>query len=166
MATRKMVAEAGLRRILAAMRVLSLLLFLAVLLAGAPLRGAARVEIPSMRTSIYVGTVTLDTSTLARDGETYTATYEARVWPWFFCNETGRMVITVPDADLARLSAGEMIEFTGEAFNHKNKPRRVTGRAQPAGPGRGEGRIKVRIGVDDIELIFNGDYRFEDAPAR
>lgn len=141
------------------------LLLATALLPAAATPAAGPVAIPPMKTSIYVGSVTLETTVFTREGAAYSATYEARVWPWFFWSETGRITILVPDTDLARLAAGETIEFAGDALNHKNKPRRVTGRAQPAAPGRGEGRIKVRIGVDDTELIFNGAYRFEAAPA-
>jgi len=63
----------------------------------------------------------------------------------------------VPAAELARLTQGHAIEFTGEATNHRNKPRTVTGRAQPAGAN--SGKIKVRIMADGIELIFNGSYQ-------
>jgi hypothetical protein len=115
------------------------------------------VTIESMKTSIYVGSVTLTTSEFKRAGEQYTATYEARVWPWAFWNETGRITIQLPAADVARLKRGERIEFTGDAANHKGKPRHVTGRADHTG--EGTGKIKVRIGVDDTELIFNGTYR-------
>lgn len=115
------------------------------------------VAIESMKTSIYIGSVTLTTSEFTRDGEQYTATYDARVWPWAFWNETGRITIKLPAADIERLKRGERIEFTGEAANHKNKPRHVTGRADRTGDGTG--KIKVRIGVDDTELIFNGTYR-------
>jgi|SRR5688572_33366851 len=115
------------------------------------------VAIESMKTSIYIGSVTLTTSEFKRAGEEYTATYEARVWPWVFWSETGRITIKLPAADLARLQRGERIEFTGDAANHKNKPRHVTGRADRTGDGTG--KIKVRIGVDDTELIFNGTYR-------
>ncbi len=128
--------------------------------------GAATVEwgtvaIESMKTSIYVGSVTLTTSEFKRVGDAYTATYEARVWPWAFWNETGHITIRLPAADIERLKRGERIEFTGEAANHKNKPRHVTGRADRTGDGTG--KIKVRIGVDDTELIFNGAYNVPPA---
>ena len=119
------------------------------------------VAIESMKTSIYIGNVTLTTSEFTRNGEHYTATYDARVWPWAFWNETGRITIKLPVADIERLKRGERIEFTGEAANHKNKPRHVTGRADRTG--EGTGKIKVRIGVDDTELIFNGTYRVPPA---
>ena len=90
-------------------------------------------------------------------GDSFSSTYEAKVRPWFFWSETGRITIKLPAADLTRLALGQTVEFTGEAANHKNKPRTVTGRAQPANPL--SGKIKVRIMADGIELIFNGTYQ-------
>jgi hypothetical protein len=118
------------------------------------------VTVAPMKTSIYIGSVTLTTGEFRRDGDRFSATYEARVRPWFFWSETGRITITLPFADLERLARGERVEFTGEAFNHKNKPRHVTGRAERIDGTTG--KIKVRIGVDDTELIFNGAYRFNN----
>jgi len=118
------------------------------------------VTVAPVKTSIYVGSVTLTTGEFRRDGDQYTATYAAKVWPWFFWNETGRITITLPQAELARLTRGERVEFTGEASNHKNKPRHVTGRADRIDAATG--RIKVRVGVDDTELIFNSTYRFNN----
>lgn len=117
-----------------------------------------QVNIPPMKTSIYVGSVTLSTKVFERQGSTLSTTYEAKVFPWFFWGETGRITITLQDAELAHLAKGESAEFTGEAFNHKNKPRKVTGRAQPINST--SGKMKIRIKVDDLELIFNGTYQF------
>lgn len=117
-----------------------------------------RVNIPPMKTSIYVGSVTLSTKVFERQGSTLSTTYEAKVFPWFFWGETGRITITLQDAELAHLAKGESAEFTGEAFNQKNKPRKVTGRAQPINST--SGKMKIRINVDDLELIFNGTYQF------
>ncbi len=116
-----------------------------------------RVVIAPMKTSIYVGSVTLSTEVLVRSGSTLSSSYEAKVRPWFFWGETGNITIKLPVTDLTRLALGQTVEFTGEAANHKNKPRTVTGRAQPAGPT--SGKIKVRIMADGIELIFNGTYQ-------
>lgn len=77
-----------------------------------------------------------------------------------FSGETGRITITLPAEELAKLQRGERAEFTGEATNHKNKSRHVTGYAEPAAAATG--KIKVRIGVDDTELIFNGTFRLEN----
>ncbi len=120
-----------------------------------------RITVAPMKTSIYVGTVKLTTGVLARQDSTLVTTYEARVWPWFFWSETGRITITLTDADLAHLAKGETAVFTGRALSSRNKPRQVTGRAQPADAS--SGKIKVRISVDNTELIFNGTYQLGGA---
>ena len=124
-----------------------------------PATGWNRVTVEPMKTSIYIGSVTLATSGFDRSGSTLSATYEAKVFPWVFWGETGRISINLTDANLASLAKGETTEFTGDAANHKGKPRTVTGRAQPADAV--SGKIKVRIGADGYELIFNSTYRFE-----
>ncbi|MCF7688430.1 MAG: hypothetical protein K9M98_04725 [Cephaloticoccus sp.] len=127
-------------------------------LTGAPLAQPEwnRVQVDPMKTSIYVGSVTLTTAPFKQAGDAFVSTYAARVFPWLFWNETGRISIKLSETDRAKLQRGERTEFTGEAFNHKNKPRKVTGYAEPRGSDTG--KIKVRIGVDDLELIFNGVY--------
>lgn len=148
-------------------------LILCLLLLSGAVSGIARADtaqsvgewdtviVPPIKTSIYVGSVTLTTSPFQRAGDQFEATYEAKVWPWFFWNETGRITIRLPHGDLERLARSERVEFTGEATNHKGKPRHVTGRADRTDAATG--KIKVRIGVDDTELIFNGTYRFPNA---
>jgi hypothetical protein len=116
------------------------------------------VTVAPVKTSIYVGSVALTTGEFKRDGDKFTTTYEAKVRPWFFWSETGTITITLPPTDLEKLARGERIEFKGEAINHKNKPRYVTGRADRVDASTGT--IKVRIGVDDTELVFNSTYRF------
>ena len=120
-----------------------------------------RITIPPMKTSIYIGSVTLTTDALVRSGSTLSSTYEAKVRPWFFWGETGKITITLTDAAIASMSRGERAEFSGEATNHKKKPRSVTGYAQPADAS--SGKIKVRIMADGIELVFNGSYKFESS---
>ena len=124
------------------------------------LTGWDRISLSPMKTSIYVGSVKLITGVFARQGSTLSTAYEARVVPWFFWSETGRITITLTDADLANLAKGQTAEFTGDAINQKNKPRKITGRAQPADAS--SGKIKVRVMADGIELIFNGTYQFGD----
>lgn len=124
---------------------------------GAPAR-PEQVTVPAMKTGIYVGSVTLSTEPFVRDGDRFLSTYEAKVWPWVFWSESGRITITLSEADFDRLARGETVEFSGDALNHKRKPRKVTGRAQPEGSGAG--KIKVRIHVDDVTLVFNGGYSF------
>ena len=122
-----------------------------------------QVAIAPMQTSIYVGSVSLTPGIFVRHGTSIATTYEAKVRPWFFWGETGVINISIPEPDLARLAQGESINFTGSATNHKNKPRSVTGRAQPLDATTG--KIKVRIKADGVELIFNSTYRFSFKPA-
>jgi hypothetical protein len=117
-----------------------------------------RINVPPMKTSIYLGSVTLTTGVFVRHGSTLTTTYAADVFPWFFWGETGSIVITLTDTDLANLARGETAQFTGEGVNNKKKPRKVTGRAQPADAT--SGKFKIRILADGYELIFNGTYKF------
>ena len=122
------------------------------------LTGWDRISVDPMKTSIYVGSVTLTPGVFERKDSTLSTTYEAKVFPWFFWGETGKITITLADADLANLAKGEKAEFTGEAANHKKKPRKVTGFAQPSDAT--SGKIKVRILADGVELVFNGTYKF------
>ena len=141
------------------MRLFALLLSV-LLCASAQLRAESpwdRITVAPMKTSIYVGSVKLTTGTFERQGSTLSTTYDASVVPWFFWGENGHITITLTDADLASLAKGQTTEFKGDATNHKNKPRTVTGRAQPADASTG--KIKVRVMADGIELIFNGTYR-------
>jgi hypothetical protein len=138
-------------------------LALALMTVVAPLSATDQVAVRTvtvapMKTSIYVGSVRLNTGVFTWQGEGFATTYEAKVVPWIFWGETGNIVVKLSQADLVRLTRGETIEFTGDATNHKNKPRSVTGRAQPATASTG--KIKVRIMADGIELIFNSTYEF------
>lgn len=141
-----------------------LLLALAASLRGDTTQAAAdwnSVTVEPMKTSIYVGSVTLTTAEFKRDGDKFATTYEAKVRPWFFWSETGRATITMTAAQLEKLAKGERVEFTGEGANHKNKPRTISGYAERTDGATG--KIKVRLNADGIELIFNGTYRFNNA---
>jgi hypothetical protein len=119
-----------------------------------------RVSVTPMKTSIYIGYVTLTPSVFSRHGDTYEATYEADIWPWFFWNEKGTVSIKMPEADLQRALKGETVEFSGGGYNQKSKHRTVTGRVQPHDPA--SGKIKIRVSVDGLTLVFNGTYRFDN----
>ena len=134
---------------------------LAPLSAAAPaaaVTGWDLVNIPPMKTSLLIGSVTLTTEPFVRSGSTLASTYQVKVWPWFFWSESGRITISLTDANLASMAKSETSEFTGEAANHRNKPRQVTGRTQPTDGS--SGKFKIRIKADGYELVFNGTYRF------
>lgn len=123
----------------------------------------AQFNLPKMKTSIYIGSVTLITGAFNLNEGNYTATYEAKVSPWSFWSEAGNVSLTINPADYARLLAGETIELTGEAKNGKGKLRTISARAQPTDATGG--RIKVRITASGTTLIFNGTYTVIATPA-
>jgi hypothetical protein len=122
----------------------------------------ARVDVAPAKTSIYIGTVSLAMPAFVREGDTYASAYTAKVFPYFFYNEAGRLAIDFSAAQLARLAAGETVEFTGRALRSDGAVHRLEGRAAPADAF--SGKLKVRVFVSArIELIFNTKYRFAAA---
>ena len=128
--------------------------------AAEPAPGAFdKVDIAPAKTSIYVGSVTMTMPTFVRKKGVYEAPYVAKLFPYFFLNENGRLLIDAPDQLLRKLAQGESVEFTGRAVRADGLERRVTGSATPADASTG--KIKVRVFVTKkTELIFNTTYRF------
>ncbi len=148
-----------------ALRVAALALIAGAARADEPdLRRYDRVEIAPTKTSIYIGSVSMTTPSFTRTGGAYESSYAAKVFPFFFQSESGRLRVEISDDMLRRLGRGERVEFTGQAVATNGDERRVEGHATPAEPGAASGRIKVRVFVSrKIVLIFNTTYRFPDA---
>ena len=120
--------------------------------------GPDDVVVPPLQTSIYVASLTLTPGRFERHGDTYTTTYAVAVWPWSFWSESGKVTIHLSAADLARVRAGQPVDFRGEGVNRKGKPRQVTGRVQPVDAH--SGKIRLRIAADGYALTFASTYRF------
>ena len=126
--------------------------------ADASLEHYARVEVETARTSIYVGSVTMHLTPFLRTGAGYHANYAAKVFPYFFWNESGMIAIDVHDEALHALAKGETIQFKGRGLNDDGEERRIEGRVVPTDAN--SGKIKVRVFVSKrIQLIFNTTYR-------
>ena len=141
-----------------------LILFLGCTLTalGATLPEQQTVVIETAKTSIYIGSVTMTMPAFKRVQERYESTYVAKVFPYFFYNEDGKIAIEFTDEQLARLGRGERVDFKGTGKNTDGEDRRIEGTATPADAT--SGKIKVRVFVSkNIQLIFNTTYRF--APA-
>ena len=123
----------------------------------------AQVTVDATKTSIYIGSVSLAMPPFARLAGAYGADYSAEVFPFFFFNERGHISINFSDDDLRRLQHGDTVSFTGRASTTGGAERRIEGRAIPDGANAGHGKIKVRVWVGRIELIFNTVYRFTGA---
>ena len=123
--------------------------------------GYTRVIVAPAKTSIYLGTVAMTMPPFVRANGGFEAAYTAKVFPFFFYNEAGRLRVEISDASLRQLERGETIEFQGRAVREDGAERRVEGRATP--DSRTSGKIKVRVFYSKrIELIFNTTYRFPD----
>src|SRR5882757_4032871 len=96
-----------------------------------PLSRYAAVDIETAKTSIYIGSVTMTMPRFTRRGDTYSSTYHARVFPYFFSSEKGKLSIKIPDETLRKLERGETIQFTGEGANSDGESRRIEGRVVP-----------------------------------
>jgi hypothetical protein len=119
-----------------------------------------QVTVDPTKTSIYIGSVSLVMPPFTRRDGRYVSDYTAKVFPFFFYNEHGHLSIEFSDEDLRRLLDGETVYFRGRAHNSGGAERRIEGRAVPESTGAVRGKIKVRVWVGRIELIFNTVYRF------
>jgi hypothetical protein len=122
------------------------------------------VSIKPAVTSVIVATVTMSMPDFGRKGEVYSSTYYAKVFPYFFYNEKGRIWIKVTDADIRRASAGQPVDFSGQAINEAGEKRRVEGHAVPTGPLTGKIRVKVYV-TRRISLNYDTTYELKGPPA-
>lgn len=143
-----------------------LLLAITCLISGASGVSAAaagqfdRVVVAPARTSIYIGTVSMTMPPFERTARGFESTYQARVFPYFFSNEEGRLRIEVTDAMLAQLAQGRKIEFLGLGTRSDGAERRIEASAEPTDAR--SGKLTVRVSVSKrIQLIFHTTYRFE-----
>jgi len=120
-----------------------------------------KVDVAAAKTSIYVGVVTMTMPTFAREGSGYVTSYTAKVFPYFFYNETGRLTVRVSEEQLAELARGKAIDFTGDAVRTDGAQRHVTGRATPYDATHGNLDVHVAVSKH-IDLIFHTTYRFHD----
>jgi hypothetical protein len=145
--------------------------FALLALAALPGRGADdlparfnQVEIKPTTSSIYVATVTMTMPPFIRQDAVFSSTYSARVFPYFFWSESGRIWIEVPTEKLRRIAQGEAVDFTGRGLSSSGDPRRIEGHATPTGPS--EGRIRVRVYVSKrLYLNFDTTYELTGAAA-
>lgn len=117
------------------------------------------VVVEPAKTSIYVGSVTMAFSPATRKAGVFEADYTAKVFPYFFLSEKGKLYLDAPDEALRRLARGETVDFTGRGVSEDGKPRRFDGTAKPADAT--SGKLKVHAYVSKrIELVFDMTYRF------
>jgi hypothetical protein len=140
------------------------------LLAAAPLRAddsLARfnvVDIKPAVVSIIIATVSMTMPPFVRKGSSYSSTYSAKVFPYFFYNEKGRIWIDVPDELLRRAAKGQPVDFKGHALSDSGDQRRIEGHAVPTGPFSGKIRVRVFV-TRRISLDYDTTYVLRGLPA-
>ena len=121
-----------------------------------------QVMVEPAKTSIYVGSVTMAIAPSTRKAGAYESTYTAKVFPYFFMSEKGKLVLEASDEQMRKLARGEAVDFTGTGENTSGEARRFEGRATPSDAT--SGKLKVHVYVSKrIDLIFNMTYRFSPA---
>jgi hypothetical protein len=125
----------------------------------------SQVVIRPASASFYIASVSMSFQPFTRHRETYSSTYVARVFPYFFLGEKGRIWMTVPDEALERVNRGEAVNLAGRAVSDSGDERRVEGTATPTGPWGG--RIRVRVFVSKrIVLTYNTTYELQGPPSQ
>jgi hypothetical protein len=120
------------------------------------------VVIAPTKTSVYIGSVSMTMPPFQRVQDRYESTYVAKVFPYFFYNEQGKLAIDFSDDQFAQLARGERVNFKGSGRSDDGEDRHVEGTATPTDAE--SGKIKVRVFVSKkIQLIFNTTYRFGPA---
>jgi hypothetical protein len=128
--------------------------------ADASLSRYAVVDIKPSVASLYIATVTMTMPPFVRKGAVYSSTYTAKVFPYFFYSEKGRIWIVVTDDDLRRASKGEAVDFKGHAMSDSGEERRVDGHAVPGGPRNGKIRVRVFV-TRRISLNYDTVYELK-----
>ena len=121
-----------------------------------------RVLVDNCKTSVPLGSVSMDIKPCVYSKGCYKASFYAKVSPLFFLSEPGVIEINFSEEQLQQLLRGERVDFTGAAIRTNGSRYEVSGVASPDGTEHSwEGKLKVRVKVSRrIELIFNTRYHF------
>jgi len=128
-----------------------------------PLARYNTVAIKTASTSIIIGSVTMTMTPFQRKKVVYSSNYYAKVFPYFFYSERGRIWIVVPDEDLRKVAHGESIDYKGHAISDSGEERRIDGHATPTGPYTGKIRVRVFV-TRHISLTYDTTYELQGQP--
>jgi len=116
--------------------------------------------VDSCSTPVAAGKATLIIGPLQRTNGTFIGEYRLKVFPYFFKNEKGRLVIIVSDETLADASPGKVVAITGTATSDgkKGKSWPIEAIATPVDMDHGGLRLYFMAG--NRKLIFESNYHF------
>lgn len=112
-------------------------------------------------TSVAGGKASLTISALRRKAATYIGEYDLKVSPWYFKNETGKLMMIVTEEALRKLIQGIPVNFTGKATTDADGTTRpINARATPSG--NGQGSVTFSFVGDERKVTFNSTYYFRN----
>ncbi|MHA3772301.1 hypothetical protein ACXR0O_12275 [Verrucomicrobiota bacterium sgz303538] len=112
-------------------------------------------------TEVAGGKASLTISMLRRQAATYIGSYDLKVSPWYFKNETGKLIMSVPDESVQKLIQGIAVDFTGSVTTDgEAKARTVNARATPSG--KEQGSVTFSFIGEARKVIFNTKYQFRN----
>ncbi len=117
------------------------------------------VWVAPVQTSFYLGRVALSAGAFRREAGGYSASYAAKVFPYYFWSETRDSADRAPRRGAAAAwRRAPWSPFTGKATRADGRERWVEGRVAATGPDGGT--IKVRLHVSRrLVLVFDTTYR-------
>jgi len=121
------------------------------------------VKVAPVKTTIYIASVSLSVPQFVRHGQVYESTYEAKIFPYFFWNEQGKLRIDVTDETLRRFAAGKAFTFSGHAIRDDGETRKVTGSISPRDGWTGKVTVRVFV-TKHISMAFDTTYRLAGPP--
>lgn len=128
---------------------------------GAAIARFERIAIEPATAYFYsIASVTMTFKPFIRQRSAFSSTYSARVFPYFFFSEKGRIWIVATDEELRRVDRGEAVDFAGLAFNSSGEERRIEGHATPTGPSTGRIRVLVFV-TKRIVLTYDTTYELK-----
>jgi hypothetical protein len=110
---------------------------------------------------IPFGRVSLVVSPLRYTGKTCVGSYRFKVFPYFFKNENGTLVLDASDGLIKTLMSGGPVRLVGKATNAKDgKVKNIVGKAIPGI--NQKGKVTFSINSEFGLIIFNTTYHFGD----
>ena len=124
----------------------------------------AQFSMSRMKTKILLAThVTLTTGNFRLSGDTYTASYDTKITPWSFKNESGTVTLEASQSAYERMVRGESFVMKGHAKNTEGEIRQITVQSRPTDSISGRSKVRVSFGI--IKLDFDGTYRLSAPPS-
>jgi len=110
---------------------------------------------------VAAGKATLTIGPLQRTNGVYAGSYQIKVFPYFFQNETGRLAIRVPDDSLAGIDQGKVTAIIGNATTSGKggRSRHIDATVSPVDSHGG--MLKLWFLAGKRKMVFEPAYHFE-----